>query len=223
MPDDWIPALPGLNDIEPAARRRMVEAGRRVRLPAGVEPFRAGSPCESWVLVIAGSIRVQMLAESGREIVLYRVGAGETCILTTTCLLSGELYPASALTETEVDAAVLPQAVFRELLDGSAGFRDFVFHTWGRRLASVMALLEEVAFRRLDCRLAEWLLGRVHADGTRLRTTHQEIAVELGSAREVVSRLLKDFEHRGWVVLGRGAVTVTTPDALRAFLRSEVG
>ncbi len=179
------------------------------RAPAGERLFQAGDPCRHFVLVLEGSIRVQYLDEEGNEIVLYRVSQGETCILTTSCLLGASAYPAEGIVETALRAALAPAAVFRQALACEA-VRDFVFTAMGRRLVDLMRRIDELAFRRLDRRLARYLLGR----GEEVRVTHQEIAVELGSAREVVSRLLKDFERRGWVSLGRGHIKVHAPEAL---------
>jgi CRP/FNR family transcriptional regulator, anaerobic regulatory protein len=202
-------------------RLSLCQEVRRIRLPAGASPFRSGDRCDNYVFLLAGRIRVQMVAENGREIVLYRIGPGETCVLTTACLLSGDAYPAEARSETELEALVLPREGFRALLDRSPAFRDFVFRAYGERIASLIALIQEVVFRRLDARLARWLLHRDEADGPRLPVTHQQIAVEVGSAREVVSRQLKEFERRGWLRLGRGVIEIASPDGLRSFLLSE--
>ncbi|HYN39430.1 MAG TPA: Crp/Fnr family transcriptional regulator [Rhodospirillales bacterium] len=219
---DWIELFPALAGLDARTQSRVREGARRIRLPRGAEPFRVGAPCESYLFMLSGSVRVQMLAESGREFVLYRVSPGETCILTTACLLGGDTYPASAVTEIDVEVAVLPATLFAELLDRSPGFRRFVFQAYGRRLVGLMALIEEVVFRRLDVRLADFLVNAA-ARGRRISATHYQMAVELGSAREVISRLLKDFERRGWVALGRGVVEVTAPDALRSFVASQAG
>jgi len=216
----WLAAFPGLDALPEPERSSLLAGIRRIRLPAGAKPFRSGDRCEQYVFVLSGQVRVQMVAESGREIVLYRIGAGDTCVLTTACLLSGEEYPAEATSETEIDALVLPRETFRTLLDRSPAFRDFVFRAYGQRIASLMALIEEVVFRRLDLRLAGWLLERADAGGPQLAITHQQIAVEVGSAREVVSRQLKDFERRGWLMLGRGIIEVADRDALRGFVHA---
>lgn len=220
MTELWTAAFPPLADLDAASRHELLLAGRRVRLPAGSRPFRAGAACESYLFVLDGRVRVQMVAESGREIVLYRVGAGETCVLTTACLMSGNAYPADALAETEVDGVVLPSATFHDLLGRSAGFRRFVFDAFALRIARLMAVIDEVVFRRLDVRLAGLLVARCDACG-HLAATHQDLAVELGSAREVVSRLLKEFERRGWVELARTSIRVTAPAALRGLVAAE--
>ncbi len=223
MSGSWLTAFPGLDALAESERNHLEGSARRAQLPAGVRPFRSGDRCDHYLFLLSGRIRVQMVAESGREIVLYRIGAGETCVLTTACLMSGEDYPAEACSETEHDVLMLPRSAFRALLDHSPAFRDFVFRAYGQRIASLMALIEEVMFRRFDVRLARWLLERTEAEGRHLPVTHQQIAQELGSAREVVSRQLKDFERRGWLALGRGAIEVAQLQPLRAFLHAEAG
>lgn len=192
----------------------MVEAASRiVTIPAGTILFQDGTECANYVLVIDGAIRVQKVAENGREIVLYRVEAGQSCVLTTNCLIARDDYSAEGIAETEVRALILPAATFRALLARSEPFRDFVFSAYAARIADLLMLIEEVAFGRVDVRLAAWL--RQHADRSgEIRATHQDIATELGTAREVVSRQLKEFERRGWVSLHRGRVVVTDADGL---------
>jgi CRP/FNR family transcriptional regulator len=163
--------------------------------------------------VLDGSVRVQKLGENGREIVLYRVGRGETCLLTTSCLIARERYPAEGITETEVRAAALPDEPFNEALALSSEFRGFVFASFGARLAELMALIEAISFGRIDARLARRLLESETASGEVI-ATHQELAAELGTAREVVSRFLKEFERRGYVRLARGRIEIAERAAL---------
>lgn len=210
-------AFPGMDALDPAARLLLDRAAVPVHLPAGAVPFRPGSPCDGYLFVLSGKIRVQLLSDSGREIVLYRVEPKQTCILTSACLLSGTEYPAEAVAETPVHAAMLPAAAFNELLARSAAFRALVFTDFGRRLAALMAVIEEVAFSRIKSRLARFLLDRRDAAG-RVRLSHQEIAAELGSAREVVSRQLKAFERRAWIALDRRRIDVLDVAALKAVM-----
>ncbi len=216
MPHDaaaWLDAFPKLAALEPNARDRLVAEAHPVTLPAGITLFRDGDACTNYLLVLDGSVRVQKTSSNGREITLYRVGDGQTCILTTSCLLAGEHYPAEGVTETEVRAIALPGALFQALLAGSTGFRQFVFAVYARRIADLITLVEEVAFERMDLRLAARLRDGADRDGM-VNATHQELATELGTAREVVSRLLKDFEHRGLVALHRGRIELQDRDAL---------
>lgn len=214
MAENWIEAFPGLAGLEQPARLILQKAAMVATLPAGTVPFRNGDSCETFLFVLSGTVRVHMTSETGREIVLYRVEDGQTCILTTCCLMSNEDYPAEAVAETDVSAAVLPAPGFRELVARSAVFRDFVFSTYGRRIFDLTLLVEEVAFQNIDLRLARFLLEAMDADG-RLALTHQEVAVELGSVREVISRQLKEFERRSWVALRRGQIDILDADALR--------
>lgn len=218
MADNWLDAFPHFKTLDPRAAASLRGAASLLALPAHSGLLAPGSPCRDFLFVISGVIRVQMISQSGREIVLYRIGGGETCILTTSCLLANEDYPAEAVTETAVVGAALPAAAFHELLDRSAAFRSFVFQTYGRRIADLMLLIEEVAFRRIDVRLAECLVSKCRGTNRGLAMTHQQLAVELGSAREVVSRQLKEFERRGWLTLARGRIDVVDVTALQAFL-----
>lgn len=187
---------------------------RRVRVGRDTRVFRQGDPCENYYLVLDGCIRVYARAPSGKEIVLYRVEPGDICVLTTSCMLSGTLYPAEGVAETDVTAIALPKSEFDRLIETSASFRRFVLSSFGNRLAGLVALVEQVALVGIGQRLARFLLDRSAGGSQVLTHTHQEIATEIGSAREVVSRQLKQFESHGWVVLGRGSVTVADAGAL---------
>lgn len=187
---------------------RLLEGNARLAdIAAGTVLFRDGAECSSYVLVLKGSIRVQKVAENGREIVLYRVERGQSCVLTTNCLIAREDYAAQGVAETDVRALVLPAATFRALLAKSEAFRDFVFSAYATRIADLLLLIQEVAFGRIDVRLAGWLRTRTNGDDS-VVATHQDIATELGSAREVISRQLKEFERRGWVALHRGRIQI---------------
>lgn len=214
MNDDLIAAFPALAKLDDDATRALAAAARTPTIPAGTVLFQEGSECPSYVLVLEGSIRVQKVSESGREIVLYRVERGQSCVLTTNCLIARRDYSAEGMAETDVKALVLPAATFRGLLARSEVFRDFVLASYAERISGLLMLIEEVAFGRVDMRLAAWLAQRAAAGSVRM--THQEIAVELGTAREVVSRQLKEFERRGWVALFRGRVDLLQPRALAA-------
>ena len=159
-----------------------------------------------------------MISEGGREIVLCRVGSGETHVLTTSHLLANEDYPAETTAETEVAAPVLPAGAFQDLLDQNRPFHAFIFQSYGRRIADLMLLIEEVAFQRVDVRLAESLINRCNGADGDLAMTHQQLAVESSSAREVISRQLKEFEGRDWLAVHRGRIDKIDISALRVFL-----
>jgi len=216
MDSQWIDDVPGLAGLAAEDRQHVLNNTQTLDLPAGTRVFETGAPCGAFVLVLDGSVRVQMIGENGREIVLYRVEGGETCILTTACLLANEAYRAEAVTENRTTAIALPAAHFQALLARSQGFRDFVFSSYGHRISSLVLLIEEVAFRRIDVRLSEFLIDHQDGNGD-LRWTHGELAVELGSAREVISRQLKEFERRNWISLSRGLVSILDAAALENF------
>lgn len=186
-----------------------------LRVPAGGVLFDAGQPCRGFPLVLEGSVRVAMASPLGREILLYRVEPGQGCILSGGCLLGHADYSARGVAEENVTLLSIRPALFQALMVESEPFRRFVFGMYGERLSEVMQLVDEVAFRRLDQRLAQLLVHR----GPVIDATHQKLADELGSVREIVSRLLRGFESRGWVQLERERITVREPSALAALAR----
>lgn len=159
------------------------------------------------LFVLKGSVRVQQTSENGNEIVLYRIQSGESCILTTACLLSNETYAATGIADTDVKAVAIPRHVFDDLLATSPIFRDVVFQNFSRRISDLFAMVEDVAFQRIDVRLAQALL-RLSGESAAINATHHNLAVELGTAREVISRQLQEFQRRGWITLSRGKVTL---------------
>ena len=209
---DWTEQFPGLARLEPDVRRRLVMQSRVMNVPEGTTVFGPGKAAENLLLLLKGTVRVQQLAENGREIVLYRVHAGESCVLTTACLLADETYSAEGIAESDCVAAAIPKSAFDNLLADSAQFRQFVFKAYGRRIADLFVVIEEIAFRRVDIRLAQKLLELEVDD--HLKTTHAQLATELGTAREVISRQLAEFQRRGWVELSRGDVKLCNLAAL---------
>ena len=212
-------SVPMLAAVEPDALRRAGQSSQVVTVPAGATVFEPGAACRNYIVVLDGSVKVRLLAPSGREIVLYRVGSGETCVLTTSCLMQGTDYDAEAVTETEVSALLIPKQAFDEMMNASGAFRQFIFSSFSTRLNELLGLVNEVAFGHVDRRLAAWLLA--HARGGHIAATHQAIASELGTAREVVSRLLKELERRGLVSLTRGDVSITDEAGLRQLAASD--
>ncbi len=206
--------------LDEATKAALEKRAITLRAPAGAWIFRDGLACDAYPIVVSGRVRVQKTGANGREIALYRVGPGETCVITTACLMRDAVYDAEAIAETDVTAKVLPKAVFRELLATSESFREFVFRSFSTRLGQLLARIEEVAFERIDRRLAQRLLDAVDEDDA-IAATHRELAVELGTAREVVSRKLKDFERNGWIELYRGGVRLVHRDALRRIVQDE--
>jgi CRP/FNR family transcriptional regulator, anaerobic regulatory protein len=201
--------------LEEGAKALIVRQMHPLHLKAGSFAFRAGDTCLNYIVVKSGSVRVSVTTEAGREIVLYRVQDGETCVLTTAGLLSGGRYDAEAVAEVDTDAIILPKPAFDELVASSPGFRHFVFSAYGQRLQSLISLVQEVTVRHVDRRLARYLL-RV-AQGGLVAATHQAIAYELNTAREVVTRLLHDFAEKGWLQVSRGRIVLQDEAALEHF------
>ena len=208
--------FPVFRDVPGALLERVLAEAPLARAPAGSVLFDARQPCRGFPLLLEGSVRVAKSTPGGREILLYRVEPGQGCILSGGCLLGNADYSARAVVEEPVTLLSLPPALFQALMLGAEAFRRFVFGMYGERLAEVMELVEEVAFRRLDVRLAQLLVQR----GPVIEATHQKLADELGSVREIVSRLLRSFEGRGWVRLERERITLLEPAALAGLAAS---
>lgn len=203
--------FPTLTRLPPHLAREVAEQSQAISAAPGALLFDAGMACQALPLVLEGRIKVSKRAENGREIRLYSVHPGELCIVTVSCLLGGEPYPATGVAETAVSALALPRHLILRLVAEHAPFREMAFKLFSERITGLMQLVEEVAFRKLDQRLAGWLETR----GPLIAASHQAVADELGSVREIVSRLLKQFEEEGWVRLGRERIEVLAPALLR--------
>jgi len=210
----WIGKFQGLTDLNESEQQRLSQHSSVLSVPKGTVVFTPGDKPDSLLLLLDGVVRVQQLSKDGREIVLYRVRAGESCVLTTACLLAFEEYSAEGIAETEVEAAAIPVALFDELISSSKNFRQFVFSTYSQRITELMHVIEDVAFHRIDVRLADKLLALSGGD-QKIKITHQELSKELGSAREVVSRQLSEFQRRQWISQSRGAIELLDIDSLR--------
>lgn len=213
-PSSWITAFPYLATLDDSAWQDAVDNAKVLNIPRRTQVFREGDDCASYILMLEGRVRVYKTSETGREITLYRVENKQTCVLTTAMLLGGELYPAAGITEIDSHAVVIPRDHFHHAFDNSSGFRRFVCAEYAGRICGIILLLEEVAFGQIDARLARWLLMQWVA-GEPIAISHRELAVELGTAREVISRQLKDFENRGWLKMSRRSIDITSADALR--------
>ncbi|MCM8613051.1 Crp/Fnr family transcriptional regulator [Accumulibacter sp.] len=202
---------PALRTLPASQLAALCQAATPLQLPTSREVFAEGQTCKGFPLILHGTIKVVKISAGGREILLYRVPAGDSCVITSSCLLAGSPYSARGIAETPVSLLLLPIAVFEELVATSRPFRDFVFRLFAERIAELMQLVEEVAFHRLDQRLAKLLLAR----GDAIYCTHQALAEELGSVREIVSRLLKNFAAAGFVSLAREQIVVVDRAGLR--------
>lgn len=208
--------FPALADAAPSTLARIVEHGIHRRAPAGTVVFDAHTPCAGFPLILAGTLKVLQRYPNGRELQLYRVRPGESCLLSGSCLLGHADYTASGIAETDVELVVIPAVDFHALMAGDAAFRNHVLELFGERLATLLELVEAIAYQKLDQRLAALLLGKDDP----VRATHQSLADELGSVREIVSRLLRAFEDKGWVDLARERIRIIDRDALAALARA---
>ncbi len=211
----WLNQFPELSSLEPPARELLAKHARIVEAPVGTIGYREGGACGVYVMRLAGQSRVYKMSVSGREILLYRVGPGETCVITTTCLLGNSDYPASSVVEEAIRDVIVPAAAFNQLMIDSKVFRTYVMANYGALISDLIVLLDEVAFHSLDARLAKLLLD---TNNLHIARTHQQIADELGTAREVVSRQLKRFEQKYWVALGRGDIEIKDRVALQKII-----
>jgi CRP/FNR family transcriptional regulator len=212
---DAVVLLPFLADASTQLARAFSEQATLMHLPAGTTIFEAGDRCNTFAILTAGQVRVFTIGETGREITLYRFERGESCILTTSCILSTQQFPAIATVEQDVSAYVIQDTVFQEWMDDFQPWRTYIFQLLAQRLATVMEVLDEVAFRRMDARIAEFLVHRMPHEQPTLYLTHQQVAAELGTSREVVSRILADFAASGLVKLARGTLTITNEAGLQ--------
>jgi CRP/FNR family transcriptional regulator len=199
--------LPILQRGDSKLVREFQQAAYFARLPAGKDVFVEGDQTNAIALLVSGVVRVYKIGETGREITLYRFGLGESCVLTANVILSQQTFPAIATVEQEAEAVMIPAETFRDWVRRYDLWREFVFDLFSQRLSTVMAVVEEVVFQHMDRRVASLLLNKARAQNP-LRITHQEIAAELGSSREVISRLIEDFASQGIVRSGRGTVEV---------------
>ena len=192
----------------------LFEHAALVQIPAHQFICLEGNKCSGIPLVLEGRARVYKLSESGREITLYRVEPGDSCILTASCIMSDIEFPAFVATETDVEAIVVPPAVLHRWVNQYEVWSEFLWTMLASRFAEVISLVEEVAFQRVDKRTAEYLVHAADADGI-IKKTHQDIAADIGTSREVISRILKEFEHSGLVTLSRGEIRADDLKELR--------
>ncbi len=204
-----------------ALKKQIESVAMWAKLQRGDYYFHEGDSCSNIAIVTAGRIRVFKTGENGRSITLYHVEPRETCILTTFCLLSQHQYPATAQAELDTTAVVFPASIFRDWMNDFAVVRSFVFATMTERVSAMMALIEEITFKKLDHRLAEFIIAGAANGKSILCITHEEIAMQIGSAREVVSRVLKEFERQDAVELLRGKIVIKNLGLLRKFLKSD--
>jgi len=199
-------------------------------VPAGSTLFCFGDACENYVIVKTGSVRVELLTTTGHQLLLYRIAPGESCVMTTSCLLGNTVYDAQAITESDVELTLIPKATFKMLTKESPEFVEFVFQNFSARLAALVARTTELTTQTIDQRLASALLAQIENSATGfdggtdteqpISLTHQQLAIDIGSAREVVSRRLAHFEKQALVQRQRGQILLKDIEALKRLLQS---
>lgn len=212
--DRIVRAVPVFRHADPQLVREFQRTASFARIPTGRDVFIEGDRTDAIALLLSGVVRVYKIGETGREITLYRFGQGESCILTASAILSRQSFPAIATVEQEAEAVMIPADSFRDWVRRYEQWRGYVFDLLSQRLTSVMAIVDEVAFRRVDTRVASFLLDRARS-GNPVQTTHQEIAAELGSSREVISRIIEGFAGEGLVRTARGVIEILDFASLR--------
>lgn len=202
-----------LRDADPEMAREFKDRAFLARIPPGKDILIQGDRIDAIPLLITGSVRVYQIGETGREVTLYRFRPGESCVLTANAILSQQTFPAIATVEEDAEAVMVPADIFSDWVGRYEPWRDFFIDLVSQRLSSLMELVDEVAFHRLDRRVALFLLGKL-PDQNPIRITHQEIASELGSSREVISRVLEDFDSRKMIRTARGEIEILDPARL---------
>ena len=217
---NWTDKFQGTRGLPVSVREKLAQSAQILRFSRGSQIFGPDNVPDSLLFLLDGTIRVSQMSDNGREIVLYRVDAGESCVLTTACMLAEEAYNAEGIAETEVVAVVLPKSVFDRLAAEESAFRNFVFAAYSRRLIDLLRVVDDVAFGRIDIRLAERLLSLAR-DRVEIEITHQALAGELGTAREVISRVLNDFQKRDLISQSRGRIRLLDKTALGVLAASD--
>ena len=216
LADRWLELFPSLGTL---SAEHLALARSRVHfaeLAAGEVAYRQGWACPNYVMCLEGGTRAFKTSSTGRELLIYRVNAGSTCAFTTQCLLAGGTFPAESVAEAPTRMAALPAATFHELMGATPPFRALVLDDYSRLLASMITLVDEVAFSSLDQRLARRLIAEADSEGT-VSKTHQQLALDLGSVREVISRYLGEWERAGWIRTARGRIEISDRVALASY------
>ncbi|MFN3507940.1 MAG: Crp/Fnr family transcriptional regulator [Allorhizobium sp.] len=217
----WAEQASFLADIDAEARREL-QALKPMHVPQRTTLFRPGDAAQSFVILLSGRIGVYLTGRNGRELLLYSVTPGETCVQTTLGVLGGAPYSGEAVAESDLVAVMVPPAVFERLMASSPTFRAFVFKAFADRLGDLMFVLEQVAFVKVEQRLAHALLERADEEG-RVALTHQELAAVIGTAREVVSRRLEALSSKGVVENERGQIRLVDRSELSRMARAGEG
>jgi CRP/FNR family transcriptional regulator len=214
--EQWFELFPELLTLDKEHQELLKEAVLFKQLTQGDIAYEPGWNCSNFLMCLSGRTRVYRSSESGREILLYRVTSGETCVLTTSCLMAGSTFPAESIAEQDTLLAAIPTKVFDDLMAESIQFRKFVHNNYGELLSELILLVNEVAFSRIDIRLARYLLKIADSDSM-VQSTHQQLASDMGSVREVISRHINEWERQGWIDSERGKIHLLNKEKLAEY------
>jgi len=217
----WLDLFPSLAALGDADQEQLLQAVQFKQLGKGDIAYQPGWKCDAFLMCLEGQTRIFKSSESGREILLYRVEAGQTCVLTTSCLLAGKPFPAESIAEHDTLLAAIPVTQFHRFMEVSVQFRRFVFDNYGDLLSNLIVLVDEVAFSNIDIRLARQLIKMADGEGM-VHKTHQQLALDLGSVREVISRHLSEWERQGLIEVTRGKIRILNDVALHDYSMSDI-
>ena len=214
----WTDQDPALAALDAEARAKL-DTLTPIEVPKGAVLFSPGEAVQGYVIMLSGRVGVHLLGPTGRDILLYEVIPGQSCIQSTLGLLGGDAYSAEAVATRPSTLVLLPRPVFSTLLDNSHSFRQLVFQAFAGRMRSMMQLIENVSFMRVEARLGALIAERADANGN-LHMTQADMATAIGSAREVVSRRLEKMAKAGLLHHERGEVQILDRAALRKMAQS---
>jgi len=214
--EQWMALFPELLELDEDHQKFLKDAVKFKQLSQGDVAYQPGWDCKNFLMCLSGQTRVYRSSETGREILLYKVSPGQTCVLTTSCLMGDSTFPAESIAEQDTLLAAIPENKFNALMDQSMRFREFVHNNYGELLSDLITLVNEVAFSRVDIRLARYLLKTADEDNI-VHSTHQQLALDMGSVREVISRYLNEWEHKGWINNKRGKIQLINRDELNEY------
>lgn len=208
-------AFPFFAALPAKAREALLSNAVTKKLSSKQVLVRDGGECAYLPFVLEGTLRLYKTSPAGREITLYRIRRGESCILSATCILNEGSFPAVAEAEGPTEVLLVPSRLISDYVDDNPDWRRFLFGLYAKRLDEVLTLVDEVAFHHMDARLAAWLVKHSAGSPGTVGATHGQIADELGTSREVISRILSDFEADGLIETSRGRIRLSRPEELK--------
>ena len=196
-----------LKEFEASSIVKYVEIGNTLLYP--------GAECDYLPFMITGNMKINRTSENGREVVLYHIKNGDSCILSALGILNKTIFPASAVIEKSGDILLVPAKLIRKYIDNYKGWRDFIFSLYNQRFTLVLELIDGILFKKLDVRLARYLIENMDNKMMIYKKTHQDLADELASSREVISRILKNFKDRSYISYQRNEITILNVNKLK--------